>query len=409
MKARGIGTSGALMGSVDAGPVTRADCGKAAGAMHRNARQGVARWCRFRKALGMWVAGTIGIGVLLMSGCKAKAPATLEASSLPEGLDLSPQDVAEVVTRTVLPGVRVTGTTEPALRFEIKAQVPGKLAKVLVDRGMVVTQAQAVAISEDQVARAQLDAARAQVSAAERDFTSSELLFKAGAASERSHVNARLAVETAKTQLAQAADAVERGTVTSPVDGVVSERQVSAGEVVSPGQRLFTVVHSGELDCAASVLPADVPALQTGQEAVLTFSAYRNRQVRGKVERIDPVADPKSRRVGVTIRVPNPRGEILAGLFASVTILTNAAGGAAEVLLVPAGAVLESGGGRRVMKVEGGKLVQQEVQLGAPGLEPGWFEVRSGLTSGDRVLLAPSKSVRDGMPVQIRGESAGRH
>lgn len=302
----------------------------------------------------------------------------------------------------ILSGVRITGTLNPAVRVEIKAQVSGQMDSIYADRGTVVTQRQVLAVTDDRAAKAQVESVKSQLAAAERDFNSSELLFKAGAASERAYVNAKVSVDSAKAQLTQAQQTVERGTIQSPIDGVISERAISAGEVVSPGQRLFAIVNSDNLECSASILPYDVVNIKIGQAAFLTLSAYHNRRFEGRIDRIDPVADPKSRRVGVYIRIPNQDRRLVAGLFASGTILTNALFAEQKVLVMPSAAVREENGVEVVYAVENDRLARHRVEIDRHGgAEEGLVEVRSGLQAGTRVVLSAPQELKDGMPVKI--------
>jgi RND family efflux transporter MFP subunit len=338
----------------------------------------------------------------LVSGCsRPSATANQTAGTAPQAGERGELDVADVMPRILMSGVRVTGTLSPAVRLDVKAQVGGQISAVYTDRGTVVTQNQVMAVSDDQAAKAQVESLKAQLAAAERDFNSSELLFKAGAASERTYVNSKVSLESAKAQLAQAQQTVERGTVRSPLYAVVSERAVSAGEVVSPGQRLFTVVNPEKLECAAFLLPSDVIKLRVGQTALLTLSYYGNRQIVGRVERIDPIADPKSRRIGVYISVANADHTLVAGLFATGTVLTDPGASQDKVLAVPKSAVHNENGVQVVYAIADGRLVRQTVELGREGTQEGLVEIRSGLKAGDKVVLSTSTELKPGVTVKL--------
>ncbi|MHB8523311.1 MAG: efflux RND transporter periplasmic adaptor subunit [Limisphaerales bacterium] len=338
----------------------------------------------------------------LLTGCERPSEsASKTTAAKPQAIELGERDVAEVTARILLSGVRVTGTLSPAVRLDVKAQVSGQIDSIYVDRGTVVTQSQVMAVSDDQAAKAQVESFKSQVAAAERDFNSSELLFKAGAASERTYMNSKVSLESAKAQLAQAQQTVERGTVKSPVYAVVSERLVSAGEVVSPGQRLFTVVNPEKLECAAFVLPPDVIKIRPGQKVLLSLSYYGDRQIIGQVERIDPVADPKSRRIGVYISIHNEDHTLVAGLFATGTVLTDPGANEHKVLVVPVTAVRDENGVTVAYAIESDRLVRRPLEVGREGSGEGLVEIRSGLKEGAKVVLSSSAELKEGVPVKI--------
>lgn len=354
--------------------------------------------CRHLLSLSLSIAIAFG---LTAAGCKPAAPKASvsgPAKTAPV-LELSARDVAEASAESILAGVRVAGTLNPAVRVEIKSQASGQLDAIHADRGTVITQNQVLAILEDRGAKAQVESMKSQLAAAERDFNASEVLFKAGAASERTYVNSKVSVDSAKAQLTQAQLTVERGTVISPLAGTVSERLISAGEAVTPGQKLFTVVNSDNLECAASVLPADIVNVRIGQKALLQLSAYQERTVEGQVERIDPVADPRSRRVGIYIKIPNTDRSLVSGLFATGTILTNLAAGEHKALVVPSAAVRSEKGESIVYVIEGDHLARRRVELEPGRASEGTVEIRSGLAAGARVVLS-AQDLKDGMKVQ---------
>jgi RND family efflux transporter MFP subunit len=341
------------------------------------------------------------------AACKRKPPEPDgDASGEARTLVLSQRDVAQVVSQPVLAGVRVVGTLNPAITVDIKARMSEELEALYAERGTVVTQGQVMARLDARGPLTELNRNRAQLSAAERDFRAAEILFKGGAMSERNYANARVAVENAKAQTAEAELTFDHATVRSPVNGVVSDRAVSPGEAVSPGQRLFTVVNSEYLECFVSVLPTDVVSVREGQRALLQVAAYDRRQLEGRVQRIDPLADSKSRRVGVYIRVPNQEGTVVAGLFCIGTILTNVAAAEQDALLLPSGAARTEDGKSVVYIVEEGRLRRTPVELRAEENLEGLVEVASGVSAGQTVVVAQTQQLTNGMPVKVTSEPA---
>ena len=81
-----------------------------------------------------------------------------------------------------------------------------------------------------------------------------------------------------------------RATVTAPINGEVSNRQVSQGEAVSPGQTLFTVVNSTSLELAGQVPVDQAVRVRAGAPAEFTIDAYPGRVFRGAVARVEPTA-----------------------------------------------------------------------------------------------------------------------
>src|SRR5690606_1161771 len=161
----------------------------------------------------------------------------------------------------------------------------------------------------------------------------SEFEFR-GAQAAREAAQAQLAA--ARAQAAGAGEQAQRATITAPIAGEVSNRQVSEGEAVNPGQPLFTVVNTEILELAGQVPVNQAAGVRVGQPVEFSLSAYPGRTFRGEVARVEPTADPATRQVGVYVRLPNPGRQLVGGQFATGRILS---GGETEAVVVPATAL----------------------------------------------------------------------
>lgn len=332
-------------------------------------------------------------------------PPTAAGNTTNTPLVLGSRDLAVVVEQPLRAGIEVTGSLDPAERVEVKAQIAGQLARVTVERGTAVRRGQALTSFESGALRAQVASAQAAVAARARDLEAIDTLYKRGAASQQDFVNARAARDAAEAQLAQVRETLERATVLAPIGGQVSEKLVSTGEAVQSGAHLFTIVNSDVLELAGQMAAADAAQVRVGQRVLLTLDAYPGREVQGRVDRIDPVANPATRQVTAYIRVQNTRDPVVAGLFATGRILTGqstaAASAQASSLAVPSGAVRAEGADTVVYVVVDGRVQRRHVAVGARDALTGLSEVRSGLRAGERVLIAPGAAPRDGAAVQV--------
>ncbi len=329
---------------------------------------------------------------------------------------LQPADVATAQLETVAQGVILTGTLNPYRIAEVRAQVPGLVSSIRADRGDAVAAGQVMAVLDAQGIRSSAAGARAQVAAAEANlalaqqrYESSRKLYDAGAISQIDFQAAEAALQAARGQLAaaqaQAASASEsarQATIMAPFAGEVSARMVNVGEAVNPGQALFTVVNSTALELAGHIPVQQAAQVQRGQPVEFSIDAYPGRVFVGEVERVEPVADPATRRVGVYLRMPNTDRSLVGGLFATGRIVTGAQD---SVLVVPGTAVREENGGTYVWVIAGGALQQRPVTVGHADPSRGIITILSGLQPGEQVLAAPG-AVRAGAHVRIAGAPA---
>jgi len=349
--------------------------------------------------------GGSGEGEAAEAGAGKQAPVTV----------LGPADVAAVEMTELASGVALTGSLEPFRIAEVKAQVPGVVRGLTVDRGSAVGAGQVLARIEAQGiqsqaagARSGVAAAQAQLSLARRQLESARTLYQAGAMSELDFRAAEAQFEAAQAQLAGArstsagaSEQAGRTAVRAPFAGQVSQRTANDGEAVNVGQTLLTVVSSQYLELRGQVPVDQANQVRQGQPAEFTLTAFPGRTFTGTVARVDPVADAEMRQVGVALRLPNP-GELIAGMFASGHVVT---GGGQQALVVPAAAVRGQGAEQHVLVVVGDSVMRRPVTLGARDDARGVVAVQAGLAAGERVIVSPGV-VPAGAKVRVQGEGA---
>jgi membrane fusion protein (multidrug efflux system) len=331
---------------------------------------------------------------------------------------LAPQDIATATTRAVSSVVTLSGNLDPADVVQVRAQIPGTVGGVRVDRGSSVRRGAVLAVIEAQGIRsqaagaaAQVEAAEAQASVAQQRLEAAKRLYDAGAISaielRTAEANMRAAqaqVAAARAAAAGAGESAARATITSPINGVVSARFVSGGEAVSPGASLFTVVNATELELAGRVGVQDAARVRAGQAVTFTLDAFPNQTFRGRVARVDPTADPGTRQVGVYVRLANPGNRIVGGQYAHGRIET---GVSEQAVVIPEAAVTaRQGQSASVYVLNGNRVARRIVTLGQREEGSGLIAVASGITAGERVLLNPPADIGDGMQVSIAADSA---
>jgi RND family efflux transporter MFP subunit len=294
---------------------------------------------------------------------------------------------------------------------EVRAQVPGVLTSLRVDRGSAVRQGQQIARIEAEGIRGQaagaqaaVAAAQAQVALARRQHESAKKLHAAGAMSDIELQQAAAAQQAAEAQLAaaqaQASAAVEsagRSIVVAPITGEVSQRHASEGEALNPGQAIVTIVDSRTLELAGQVPVNQAVLIRPGQPVEFTLDAFPGRVLRGAVARVEPTADIDTRNIGVYVRVPNADRSLVGGLFATGRIQT---GGTSETVVVPAAAVRSDAMGTFVWAIVQGRAVLRRVSVGTRDTARGTVQILDGLVGGEQVIVSPGE-VREGMAVRV--------
>jgi RND family efflux transporter MFP subunit len=210
-------------------------------------------------------------------------------------------------------------------------------------------------------------------------------------------------VKSAEAQVQIARNALRDAIAMSPLAGVVAKRHVQVGEKVAFDSPLVTVVDLTDMELQAAVPAADVPELAIGKAVELTIDGFGDRRFTGRVERINPAAEPGTRAILVYVGIPNPDAALRGGMFATGRIALAAS---APVATLPATAVRTEGGQTYVWTVENGKLVKRGVVTGRRDEAAGRIEVRTGLPQDVPVLAARFDNLKDGAPAIVKGPPA---
>lgn len=341
------------------------------------------------------------------------APAAGAMSPAAAVVQLAAENVATATLANITSGPFVSGHLTPAREATVRAQIGGPLVSLTVDRGQSVRQGVVIG----RIAARELDdalaSAQVAVKSAENSLTvarseaaRTESLVKGGALAARDLEQARNMVAGAEAQLA-AAKSRETGVrqqlddtiVKAPLTGIVSGRPASAGDIVSPGTPIVTIIDPSSMRLEAAVTSDQVSLVRPGATVRFRIRGLSNELVTGTIDRLSPTADPVTRQVTIFVTMPNAGGKLIAGLFAEGRVDAETRRG----VIVPMGAVDETGPTATVTRIRDGKAERVTVALGIRQSEAELIEIRSGLADGDVVILGAAKTLSAGTPVRVVG------
>jgi membrane fusion protein, multidrug efflux system len=360
---------------------------------------------RNRQSLALLLAAS----AVLVTGCGKKEDANAAAPDQPTLI--TADNIGVVDTLRIASGPSISGELAAEKSAEVRAEVSGSVMQVYVETGQRVAAGTALAridattaSAAELSARTGVTASEAQAAQAKKELDRSERLNEAGAIADRDLENARLTYATAMAQLANTKSAyaaankqLRSATVRAPFAGVVANKAVSAGDVVSPGAALFTVVDPKSMRLEAAVPAAQIGEIRTGMPVAFQVSGYNDRTFTGTVTRVSPVADPTTRQVMILASIPNSAGTLVGGLFAEGRVNADTR----SALVLPATAIDQRGATPVVMRVKAGRVERVNVTLGIRDEQRENFEIRSGLQRGDTVLLGAALAIGEGKQVRV--------
>jgi RND family efflux transporter MFP subunit len=348
----------------------------------------------------------------------------------------TPIDVttAPAVTRNLQRDVEVVGSFAADEEVVVSAQAAGELSQINVDFGGYVSQGQILATIDQRDAKLKVEQAEAtlkqtlarlgmkdgekfdpnqnadvRVAKSQLDWAKLELdrsvkLIEKGDIPRSSYdekmtnhnlaqaryqaaldsVSQQLAaVEQQKASLALSKKALTDTVVRSPISGAVKEKHVSRGAYLTVNGKIVTLVKINPLRLRADIPESSAAAVRTGQTINVTVDAFPGRRFTGRVVRIGPSLDEKTRALTVEAEVANSGNLLRPGMFAKSRLITSAN---APAVMVPQRAVASAAGLSKVFVIENGKAVERIVKTGA--IDGDLIEITEGVKDGDIIATS---------------------
>ncbi len=311
----------------------------------------------------------------------------------------APIRVAPIEPRTLDQKVAFSGSLAAPEDATVAAEVEGRVVAVAADLGDAVPRGRVLARINPDEYRFRLDQAEAARREAEANLARAEELAKGGIVSPKDLDNARVAAARATADADLARKRFADTEVKAPFPGAIAQRLVSVGEYVKVGQALFQVVMTNPLKLTGDVPERHLGRLRPGAPVQIRLDAFPNQTFSGTLTRVAPAIQVQNRAFRVEARIPNPKGQLKPGAFASAEVVVGSERGA---LVVPEAAVTIFAGVAKVFIVEGGVARERQVALDQR-LPGGAVAIRGeGLRAGQLVAVAGLARLGDGVPVVIQ-------
>jgi membrane fusion protein (multidrug efflux system) len=344
------------------------------------------------------------------AGAKPPAAAGPAVSSAP--IELAAVDVSTVEPRTLSRVLPLSGSIAPFVQATLKSKVGGEVEQLKLREGQDVREGDVIARVDTRNLQAQYDREAAAVEKARADldlarlnrdknrtlldqkFISQNTFEQTESAYAGSVAELKLAEAQARVAQINLEDAVIR----APFSGTIAKRLVQPGEKVSPDSDIVALVDLKQMVLEAAVPATEIPSVRVGQKVRFRVSGFGDRQFEGEVQRINPLTTDGSRSIPVYIAVPNADSALKGGMFAQGELLLDTT---QPVLAVAQRAVREEAGAAYVYTLRDDKIVRTPVTLGPRAKGEAFVEVRSGLSAGDRVIVADIGSDKGGAVARI--------
>lgn len=312
--------------------------------------------------------------------------------------------VQSVYQETVTLTSEYTATVEAFKTNNITSNSGSRIKRILVDVGSTVRAGQSVVVLDDvniATQQASIDQQRIQLANQKRDLDRAKELVKIGGGTQQA-VDQLQATYDAQVRAIQSSQRMlstmgENTVLTSPVSGVVTEKNYNNGDLPA-GLPILVIEQQQPLKVIVNVNESDFPKVKQDMPVVVKLDTYGDEEFAGKVYLIHPSIDPASRTFQVEVTIANTSNKIHSGMFARV----NFNFGSQQSVVVPDQAVQkQTGSGVRYVYVynSNGTVKFTQVELGRR--LGNRYEILSGLPNGAQVVVSGQSRLNDGAKVKL--------
>lgn len=301
--------------------------------------------------------------------------------------------------------LNLTGTVEGVTSAIISSRFAGKIEKIRVEDGQAVSagaellRLDTVELANgERIAQNNIRQAQANLNTAQTDYQRYYNLYEQKAVTKQQlesaqakMITSQAEVDNAYANLNNAQKQIDDGSLRSPVNGVIANKAVTVGQVVSPGTALLTVEQIDQVYVVVNIEQKYIVTAKLGSAVNVTVDAYPEKSFTGTVAVINPVAGSESRMFRVKIKVDNAGQLLKPGMFAQAALTS---GQSKSVLAIPRAAMMTQKGLHYVYVQENGQAKKTLVETG--DLIGDLIEVKSGITEGMAVVIDNLDKIKDG-------------
>lgn len=290
-----------------------------------------------------------------------------------------------------------TGSFEPNKETKISAEIQGKIGSLLVDMGSSVKVGQALIQLDNSLLKLQLQSVEIQIEGLEADVKRYTVLANAeaiqGVQLEKSH----LALKSANVQKATLLEQINKTTIKSPFNGIVTAKMTEEGAFAAPGMPLLQITDISKLKFTINLPEQKMNQFNIGQTNQLTVDAFPEIILKGEVSMIGSKANmgnsfPVQFLVGNT-----PDLKIKSGMSGSVLVANK---NEQKQIIIPSSSIVGTNLKPQVYKVKQGKATLSDITISKRIGNK--VVIEKGLTDGDVIVTNGFINLFDGANVSIK-------
>ena len=307
--------------------------------------------------------------------------------------------VIKVVKAALTNTLSVVGKVLPSQEINVSPKSSGRIEQIQKDVGKEVSAGEVLMELDSSDLALQIEKTRIVLADAKRSLDQKKTLVDSGAISKSEYDTALNTYNTSLLTMQQNESDLANAQIKSPINGIISAKNVNLGETVSSSTVTYTIVNIDKVLVNASLMEDEVNYVKVGQAVDIVVPAISNQTYKGIVSKISPTASDKDKTYPVWVEIENQKRVLKPGMFAEIKLKYNRL---ESVISVPKDAIVDRGDKKVVYVVNVDKAAERPVKTGL--VVNGMVEVTEGLNPGDILITSGLQTLKDGKSVSIKAE-----
>jgi RND family efflux transporter MFP subunit len=349
---------------------------------------------------------TAALVAVALSGCNDHAAAPVTPTAIVRTEIVQPRDRQASVT--------LTGEVQARFRADLSFRVSGRVIARYIDVGAHVQAGEVLALLDPAEQQVDVDAATAAVMAAESQLRVAKATFERQKALIASGFTTRTVydqaqeglrtaegvLEAAKAQLGTSKDTLDYTALRAVAAGVITARNLEAGQVVQAAQPMFSLAQDGERDAVFDVYESIFFGDLDGSRVSLALVSDAGVTASGNVREVSPAIDAKSSTIRVKVAIRDPQAAMTLGSAVAGTVKAKAQ----QQIALPWSALMAAGSKPAVWTVDPATKTVALKPVTIGGYEAREVLIKAGLEPGERVVIDGGKLLSVGQAVTDEGD-----
>lgn len=357
----------------------------------------------------VWMWGALGTTALALglAGCGASEVDGADGDAIAEEfVRVINVEVATLAPEQFVEEIRLTSIAMPNQDVLVAAEESGVIRQIFVDRGGRVAEGDSIAKIDDRVLTAQVTQARAAAELAAQTWDRRRRLWEDDrVGSEIAYLEARFQAEQSAAALEGLEQRLARTVIRAPFAGVLDERMVDVGAMVSPGTPVGRLVDLNPIKVFAGVPERYAGDIRVGDVALLDFEQLDGEPYTARIRYVGATVNAENRTFPIEVSLPNPNGLVKTQMVANMAVTRETVN---EAIVVPQDALIrvENGYVVYVAVDRNGEQVAEVRDVILGPTRRNLVVIDEGVAAGERLIVVGHKEVENGDRIRIVGEGA---